>query len=42
MGVVMRKIRFKKSFKNKEEKERHNKKIDLVVALTFLNMDRRR
>ena len=41
----MRKTKSKKpvqSLENKEEKERKKKKIDLIVALAFLNMDRRR
>ncbi len=45
MGVEMRKpksIKYKQSFKNKEEKERHKKQIELIVTLAFLNMDRRR
>ena len=45
MGVEMRKTKYKKyghSFKDEEEKERHKKKIDSIVAFAFLNMDRRR
>ena len=41
----MRKTKSKKRrqfLKSKEEKERHDKQIDLIVALAFLNMDRRR
>ena len=41
----MRKTKTKKSrqpLKSKEEKERHKRQFDLIVALAFLNMDRRR
>ena len=42
MAVRVRKAKSKKSFKDQEEREHHRKKIEVIIALTFLNMDRRR